>query len=228
MRFRDLTWGALGFAAMTRSDYLAPYQELATDVEFRKRLQGSPSVDDFQRLRDFLTHYGVPWAPTDLANQYMNIWPRLKPWVQQLANKSLAACDLSSKETAAAIKEAYAYLQWPHCWGGDTVASKSLHFFNIDLFVMWDSNIQTAYGKSFGPQGYVEFLQEMQDHAKKIIADFERLSLPGTPAEFLSRKLGYEGVRPLTKLIDDYNWVTITKGWPSALPDWLSRLLSSS
>lgn len=228
MRFKDLAWGAFGFAAVTRGEYLAPYQELVTDAEFLKRLPTGPSLDDFQRLRDFLTHYGVPWAPTDLANQYMTIWPRLRPCVQRLAGKSLEACDLNSKETGATIKEAYAYLQWPHCWGGDTVASKSLHFFNVRLFVMWDSNIQAAYGKSFGPQGYLEFLQEMQNNMKEIIADFKRLSLPGTPAEFLSAKLGYKGARPLTKLMDDHNWVTITKGWPSTPPDWLSKLLSSS
>jgi len=28
---------------------------------------------------------------------------------------------------------------------------------NVHLFVMWDSNIQAAYGKSFGPKGYLEF-----------------------------------------------------------------------
>jgi len=91
---------------------------------------------------------------------------------------------------------------------------------------MWDSNIQAAYGKSFGSRGYLEFLQEMQEKAEEIIADFQRLSLPGGPAEFLSAQLGYKGIRPLTKLLDDYNWVTITKGWPSIAPDWLSRLLS--
>ena len=228
MRFKDLAWGAFGFAAMTRSDYLAPYQQIVTDSEFLSKLQAEPSLDDFQRLRDFLTHYGVPWAPTDLANQYMTVWPRLKQSVQHLAHESIETCDLNNKEIAAAIKEAYGYLQWPHCWGGDTVASKSLHFFNIRLFVMWDSNIQAAYGKSFGPGGYLEFLQEMQNQAKEIIADFQRLSLFGTPAEFLSTQLGYRDIRPLTKLLDDYNWVTITKGWPSVAPDWLSTLLTST
>jgi hypothetical protein len=225
VKFKDLAWGAFGFAAMTRSVYLAPYQRIVTDPEFLSRLQTAPSLDDFQRLRDFLTHYGVPWAPTDLAKEYMTIWPRLKPTVQRLARESLEMCDLNNEEIAAAKEEAYGYLQWPHCWGGDTVASKSLHFFNIRLFMMWDSNIQ---GKSFGPRGYLEFLQEMQNQAKEIIADFQRLSLAGTPAEFLSAQLGYEGIRPLTKLLDDYNWVTITKGWPSVAPDWLVRLLAST
>jgi len=228
MRFKDLAWGAFGFAAMTRSDYVGPYQQLVTDPDFLKKLRADPSLNDFQRLRDFLTHYGVPWAPTDLANQYMTIWPHLKPSVQRLAHENLETCDLNNDEIGAAIEDAYGYLQWPHCWGGDTVASKSLHFFNVCLFVMWDSNIQAAYGKSFGPRGYLEFLQEMQKQAKEIIADFQRLSLARGPAEYLSAQLGYKGVRPLTKLLDDYNWVTITKGWPSIAPDWLSRLLSDA
>lgn len=225
MRFKDLAWGVFGFAAMTRSNYLEPYQQLLTDPEFLRKLQTVPSLDDFQRLRDFLTHYGVPWAPTDLASQYMTIWPRLKPSIRRLAHENLETCDLSNDEIGTAIEDAYGYLQRPHCWGGDIVASKNLHFFNVRLFVMWDSKIQAAYGKSFGPRGYLEFLQEMQKRAKEITADFQRLSIAGAPAEFLSAQLGYEGVRPLTKLLDDYNWVTITKGWPSVAPDWLLRLL---
>ena len=224
MRFKNLAWGAFAFAGMTRNDYMSPYQDLATDATFLMRLQTGPSTDDFQRLRDFLTHYGVPWAPTNLADQYVSIWPRLKPHIERLTTEDIETCALNREGIGDAIKEAYGCLQWPNVWGGDTVASKVLHFFNVSLFVMWDNDIQTAYGKSYGPQGYLEFLQEMQVYVQEIIADFEQLSLPSTPAEFLSQHLGYKGVRPLTKFVDDYNWVTATKGWPLELPDWLQGL----
>lgn len=225
LKFRDLAWGSFGFTAIARSDYLTPYQSLATDYKFLKKLQTTPSLSDFQRLRDFLTHYGVPWAPTDLANQYVAIWPHLKHNVQRLTHENLETCDLNNRVITDAIEAAYDYLQWPHCWGGDTVASKSLHFFNVNLFIMWDSYIQ---GKLSGSRGYLEFLQDMQNQIKEIISDFHQLSLAGTPDEFLSVQLGYQGIRPLTKFLDDYNWAVISKGWPSVAPSWLKELLNST
>lgn len=194
MRFKNLAWGAFVFARMTRNDYTSPYQELATDAEFLNRLKTNPSLDDFQGLRNFLTHYGVPWAPTNLAEQYMSVWPKLEPHISKLPDAAIDLCDLGRVRDA--ITEAFALLQWPTAWGGDTVASKVLHFFNVSLFVMWDADIRSAYRKA-GPQGYFEFLCEMQSHSKEIISDFRRLSLGASPNEFLSQQLGYNGVRPL-------------------------------
>lgn len=227
MKFRNLAWGAFIFAGMTKNDYMSPYQELIADTEFLGKLQTEPSLSEFQRLRDFLTRYGVPWAPTNLANQYVSIWPRLKPYICRLASEAIESSALDQEDIANAIKAAYGYLQWPNVWGGDTVASKVLHFFNVRLFVMWDSDIQTAYGKPIGAEGYLGFLKDMQNHAKEAIADFQWPSLSDTVTQYLSQQLGYGGVRPLTKFIDDYNWVTITKGWSTAPPDWLTKLYSN-
>lgn len=224
MKFKDLAWGAFAFAGMTRKDYMSPYQALATDSTFLSTLKTNPSINEFQRLRDFLTHFGVPWAPINLASQYMSIWSSLQPCISRLTSEILENSDFGQEDIADAVKAAYSYLQWPHVWGGDTVASKVLHFFNIQLFVMWDNDIQSNYGKPYGASGYLEFLKEMQNHAIEALIDFKQLNLPGTPSLYLSQQLGYTGVRPLTKLLDDYNWVTITKRWPSELPDWLSSL----
>lgn len=122
---------------------------------------------------------------------------------------------------------AYRYLQWPHVWGNETVASKILHFFNISLFIIWDIDMQIAYRKSSGPQGYLVFLIEMQYHIEEVISDFKQLSFPDGVAEFLSQQLGYREVRPLTKFIDDYNWITITKKWPKHPPHWILNLYGS-
>lgn len=223
MKFRNLAWGAFVFARMTRNDYASTYQKLATDAEFLNRLKTNPSLDDFQKLRDFLTHYGVPWAPSNLAEQYLSAWPKLEPHISNLTDATIDTCDLGRGNIRDAITEAFGLFQWPSVWGGDTVASKALHFFNVSLFVMWDADIQIAFKKA-GPQGYLEFLCDMQSHAKEIISDFRRLSLGAAPDEFLSQQLGYDSVRPLTKFIDDYNWITITKRWPQEPPDWISKL----
>ena len=76
---------------------------------------------------------------------------------------------------------------------------------------MWDSDIQSAYTELVGAEGYLEFLREMQTQAKEVIREFKELSLPGSPESFLSQRLGCPITRPLTKLLDMYNWMVITK-----------------
>jgi len=220
VKFRDLAWGAFVF---TKNDYPPTYDSLAADPGFLHRLRTDPSVDDFQRIRDFLTHYGVPWAPKGLAAQYMGVWPKLQPSIEKLSGFSLEQCDLGDPPIADAIETAYKLLQNPHVWGSDTVASKILHFFNVHLFMMWDTPIW-SYSRQLGIKTYVDFLRLMQQRALEIMADYQTLSLPGNPAEYLSKKLGYTYTRSLSKYLDDYNWITITAKWPKCCPEWLLKL----
>lgn len=197
-----------------------------TDHDLLNRLCTDPGQGDFQRVRDFLVNYGVPWAPNDLANQYLGVWPQMKPHIQKLAGNILETCDLTTgSELSDAVQDSYGLLQYPWVWGGDTVASKTLHFFNPGLVMMWDDPIKSAHVTGYGAAAYLVFLQEMQTQAQEVMSDFQQLSLPGRPEEYLSKKLGYSYTRPLTKLLDDYNWMTITKEWPPDLPDWLHQLL---
>lgn len=225
MKFRDLAWGAFLYANQNKGTLgEEKYDGLVGDKAFLKRLEGTPMLDDFERLRDFLVHFGVHYAPKGLSQEHLDASPKLKPCVEFLRNERLETCNLSDTEVQNAIKSAFGYLQWPNVWGGDTVASKVLHFFNVHLFAMWDSDIQSAYRKPFGPEGYLGFLQEMQTQAKEVVEDFRRFSLPGSPESFLSQRLSYEVARPLTKFLDEYNWIIITRGWPSSPPDWLLKL----
>jgi len=222
MKFKELVWGTFVFKNSSRGDPI--YQSLGTDKEFLTCLQANPSLKDFERLRNFLVHYGVPWAPKSLAEQYLSIWPELKPHIQKLSGESLVKCNLNSTKIQDEIKDAYFCIN--RVWGGNTVVAKILHFFNVSLLVMWDREIYSEYsqGKS-GADAYLEFLKAMQKEAIEALNDFERLSLPGRLEEFLSHKLCYESTRPLTKFVDDYNWVFITKRWPRSIPDLLTDLL---
>lgn len=220
MKFKELAWGAFVFKNGYGDIY--DYQKVASDGAFLSRLRSEPSIDEFQRLRDFLVHYGVPWAPKNLADQYQSVWPSLKPLIRELSTERLETCIFEEpriQETITAVFDALLH----KTWGSDTVVSKMLHFFNTDLFVMVDFPIMLKYEKT-GSRGYVEFLQKMQREACDLLLEFKKLGLPGTPHEHLSNMLGYKTVRPLTKLIDDYNWVTITKRWPKTPPDWLLYL----
>lgn len=187
------------------------------------RLQTNPTLEDFEKLRDFLVHYGVPWAPKDLAHKHLSVWPSLRPHIQQLSTERLETCDFNNRQIRDEILAAFNCLLFG-AWGAETVVSKVLHFFNVSLFVMIDSPLMMHFGK-YGSRGYLEFLQNMQIKAAKILIDFQQLGFSGRPEEFLSRVLNYRSIRPLTKLIDDYNWVTISQGWPKTPPDWLLDLL---
>ncbi|MBI4181311.1 MAG: hypothetical protein HY528_05205 [Chloroflexi bacterium] len=103
-------------------------------------------------------------------------------------------------------------------WGGDTVASKVLHLLNPNLFVMWDMGIS---GNLSGAVGYLKFLKKMQVEAEEASQDFQMLGYPGTPAQFIASNLGARYTKTLAKLIDEYNWVTVTRRWPTTVPQWL-------
>ena len=79
-----------------------------------------------------------------------------------------------------------------------------------------------------GGESYLQFLVGMRDRIRDVTTDFKRLGLPDTPSEYLSAQLGYGCTRPLTKCLDDYNWVTITKKWPPQPPKWLITLVRDS
>jgi hypothetical protein len=225
MKFEDLAWGAFIYANLSKETQgEAKYNNLVSDGTYLRRLQQNPVLSDFEKLRDFLVHFGVHQARKGLPAEHLDIWPELKHHVEILRNQTLETVDLSDTQIQGAIKRAFSRLQWPNVWGGDTVASKVLHFFNVHLFMMWDSDIEMAYTKSYGPEGYFEFLEEMQSQAKEAIGNFNRLCLSGSPESFLSQRLGYQSIRPLTKFLGEYNWVTITKKWPSSPPDWLLNL----
>jgi len=220
LTFKELAWGAFIFKA-GYGDY-SIYQPLASDRDYLLRLQTNPTIEDFEKLRNFLVHYGVPWAPKDLPQKHLSVWPRLQPHIQRLSNERLETCDFNSRQIQDEISAAFNCLLF-RTWGAETVVSKVLHFLNLSLFMMIDSPIMMRFSKS-GSQGYLDFLHDMQREAAEALNDYQQLGLPGRFEEFLSRALNYDGIRPLTKLIDDYNWVTITRGWPKTPPNWLFDL----
>lgn len=223
MKFSELAWTAFVYANLNGIN--TAYEAMVRDKELLKRLQERPSINEFQRLRDFLVHFGVHVTPINYAEQLLPLWPKLEPHVKALANERLETCDLTSHKTCTEIRDLYDCLYYG-AWGGDTVVSKVLHFFNVCLFPMWDFGISVKYTAKMGSSGYLEFLKAMQQHAIEATKDFHRRNLSGQPSEFLSQKLGHNFSRPFTKFVDDYNWITITKGWPPNIPSWLSDLLN--
>jgi len=222
MKFPELAWTTFIYAKLNGIN--TAYEAMVRDKELLKRLQEKPSISEFERVRDYLVHFGVHVTRKNYGEQLLSLWPKLEPRVKALVGEKLETCNLNSPELRAKISSVYDCLYYG-AWGADTVVSKVLHLFNVSLFPMWDFNISVKYTPKVGSSGYLEFLKAMKQHAIEVIEDFHQLNLPGQPAEFLSRKLGHTFSRPLTKFLDDYNWVTITRKWPRNIPNWLSDLL---
>ena len=197
------------------------YTELIDDGDFQERLQNDPQLEDFEKVRNFVVHFGVRFIPKEFATTHLlPVWPMIKPHIGALAGETLETVDFGSEVVRNAIIGAYDWPSW--VWGRATVKSKVLHFFNVRLFVMWDDVISRPYGGD--AEGYLEFLQAMQIQAKEAIANFKILYPSSSIEAFLSEKIGYSTPRPLTKLIDQFNWITSTKSWPDSLPHWLMDL----
>jgi len=71
-----------------------------------------------------------------------------------------------------------------------TGASKVMHLLNRNLFVMWDGYIRDEYEYGDTGEDYVDFLKQMQEKFKDIDWDMPDKSF--------------------TKVIDEYNYVTIS------------------
>jgi len=222
VKFKELAWGAFTYKNVNKGTQgTTIYNELVSDIEFLKRLQISPGLGDCERIRDFLVHFGVRFTPKDFAEKHLlPLWPHLQPSISLLAQRTIQTIDFTNPQIQDAIIHAF---NWPFgVWGSDTVKSKVLHFFNVQLFVMWDEGISQPY--KVGAEGYLSFLIKTQEEAKAVIADFNKLYPSYQLATYLSKKLGYPTTRPLTKLIDQYNWITIAKEWPAEPPDWLLEI----
>ena len=90
---------------------------------------------------------------------------------------------------------------------GPTGASKILHLLKPNVFVMWDQEIRRQYGVSDNEEGYLEFLAEMKSLLKELLDEYGRRYDAENPVATLVGKYR----KPLTKLIDEYNWLTARK-----------------
>ena len=102
-------------------------------------------------------------------------------------------------------------------------ASKTLHVLRPRLFVMWDTAIRTAYGcgdymepssLSLGDTYYV-YLSRVQRCVKEALILYSKdRAIPSLDlaTEKLKTELYKAGEKPLTKIVDEYNFLKYTKG----------------
>jgi len=93
-------------------------------------------------------------------------------------------------------------------------ASKALHLLLPNLVVMWDNSIITHYGVPKSARGFLEFQKRMKMELDEAINSY--MAEHGVGREEAVRKIIHERYgdtpRPLTKMLDEYNWV-VTRPW---------------
>ena len=92
-------------------------------------------------------------------------------------------------------------------------ASKVLSLINPNLFVIWDTSIADAYGLRGASTPYVrdeqyvsKFIPKMKEIANCVISSYIR-DKKCSRKEGIEAINGFRELRPLAKLLDEYNWM---------------------
>lgn len=226
LTFDKIAWAALFYRA-TSSDQIeyaaAGRKNKITYAEVVDALKSVPFTveeDAVAKLVRFLNS----WGRCRMRNN-RQMRNRLRDRLQNLPKdlRLLPALEHAqfSDTTKKNVQKAYSTLRGHSSkWKvGPTAISKILHLVHPAFFVMWDKAIRTHYGRedtaiAESDRGYVAYLVKMKNMAQHAMNDFHDThpSEDAALATFLSKRLGVSRPVPLTKFLDEYNWLKVTKG----------------
>lgn len=237
--WNQFAWSVLLFWAM--SDRNQNYQELISDDLLLNTLRNNPAELNIEQIqanviRRFLNAWRCRMVKSlQAAEAIQNQLILTHPYRQALGDFDLETVDFDANivvgenqiPISQACEEYYDALRnnIGHRFAA-TASSKLLHLLQPNLFVMWDKYILADYRRNT-PQirdsgsGYCTFLMSMQEMAINIREEFNQQNQGqgNDPATFLSQQLHYDQPQTFAKFVDEYNWVTITKGVPVP-PPW--------
>jgi hypothetical protein len=104
---------------------------------------------------------------------------------------------------------------------GPTAAAKVLHALRPNAFPPWDDPIRTHLGYDGSRNSYGQFLSSVQKNIRRLEEEAAQLGVSATEIPALVRRENSS----LTKLIDEFYWVTITKGCRPPTEEELGRWL---
>lgn len=225
LSFESLAWASLYYHHMTNYD--DHYRRLL-QYEIISTLRTNPGNSTIAQVKDkiikgFLLKWGCRplQATDDLAQRIIQATTQIQEHLQRLNGMKLIDLDLDGNGDA--IKNCYETVVNIGSGFSHTAASKFLHIVNPELFVIWDGPMRKHYRKHYNiaenADGYFEYMKKMQKGLQqKVLPSF--FATNGLcHAEFLSRKLGIDPPKTLVKYLDEYNWITITKG-VTLPPSW--------
>jgi len=171
-------------------------------------------VATYRYIIRFLELWGVRQSATQLDPVMLcNKIIELKPILNELKSPLLKADLEKLKDRVKYIFKDLESLKNV----GPTSASKILHLLKPEFFIMWDRPIAEHYRLNptakIVEEEYCKFLAKMREILNTLLKECSRKYLSERPEEDLIRKYGN---KPLTKLIDEYNWLK-TRPWLNRL-----------
>jgi hypothetical protein len=176
-----------------------------------------PDAAEVMKIYTFMNRWfsRVPFSKApDLCTKFVETWDVLS----RLSNLSLE--DVSMQ---APISVGDEYLVLAHaiqqCFDalevtiGSTPASKALHVTAPGLFVMWDKAIAVALAK--GRSGYhyaTVFMPAMKERLEEVLTSYMDDRHCDRKEAIIAIRAQRKRKYSLAKMLDEFNWVTITKG----------------
>lgn len=233
MNFNQLSWGALCFYYRSAGDY--KYGKIMKNTSFLSRLRENPadiSVTEFEE-NVILGHVNVEnydlLIGHNLAGKVLAKIIELKPIISSLQDTNLLDFDFSDSDMVNNIRNLYSGLYSIRgLWL--TGVSKISHLLNDNLLVLLNLNISSHFKLVEENTNLIEWLKITQGNFREVTDDFKKQGFPGSPAEFLSDKLGYtkQGYRKsLVKFIDEYFWLRFGDNLPVP-PAWAPIYIKES
>ena len=225
MKFNELAWAALLYYYKSSAD--RRYVKLFRDTEFLTKLREKPWDIPYEEFEDkvifsFISSIGLRLPTVRGADNLLAQVVDLHPTIAYFQGLNLCDCDFSDEELLNNVRQLYDKLQGIHGFWL-TGISKIAHVFNDELFVPINLGTSSYFGLLGEADDFIKWLKMAQQSAQEVSEDFVNLGLPGSPADFLSEKLGYTNYgchKTLARFLDEYYWLATSENLPVP-PKWL-------
>ena len=225
VNFNDVAWAAVCFYYRSVAD--RKYCKILSDMPFIEKLRQTPhdiTASEFEQkvVLDYVNiiNYDV-LIEHKLAERLLENIIDLQPDVSALQGLTLLDCDLSDNAIADRIEKIYVSLySVPGLWV--TGVSKIAHLLNDQLLVLLNLDISAHFHLPDDSIAVITWVKFLHDSARQVTMDFQERGYQGTPAEFISEKLGYARhgcQKSLVKYLDEYYWLRFSDNLPIP-PPW--------
>ena len=176
-------------------------------------------LDDVQHVRRVIKTFLIQWGMMNRVVGRKGLdWVRLGETLRNLEKEfgefrgmRFLVIDFSEGRFSNAIRKIYGELDPIPYLGSPTTISKVLHLLNPEIFVMWDNDIKKRYRLKNNrvrdtPEGYLEFLKEVQKELKEALHERQRETGRGLDDIEQEIRHRYKN-KTLARIVDEYNWI---------------------
>ncbi len=160
------------------------------------------------------------WGCRIAEDRFPKLSSQLRGWI---AKQTLPTPDtgIAELEDADIDELTTAYETLRECEFGPTGTAKALFAVRPKSAMAWDEPIRTAFGLADGGGGYRNMLKASRVEAQALLAAAKQYGITD-----IAKAVGSPDYVSVAKLLDEYHWITITRGhripFRNELEMWLS------